>query len=242
MSGGVISTRMPRQKTRVTLNSLLDDARARHRTDASAVAETLRLAIVTGVLPANIPLRQDLLASDLGVSRMPIREGIRRLESEGLVDFIPHCGAVVAPLRPEDIREIAQMRVALECLALDWALAQPTIPRLEEAEHWLAQLDDAESLVERNVLNRRFHYALYGFKPTTRMRRHIDMLYDAYERYLIVEHSQLDRRARSQAEHRAIFSACLQGDRSKARAALQAHIEGAADELLAHLANQQKSA
>jgi DNA-binding GntR family transcriptional regulator len=222
MSGGVISTRMPRQKTRVTLNSLLDDARARHRTDASAVAETLRLAIVTGVLPANIPLRQDLLASDLGVSRMPIREGIRRLESEGLVDFIPHCGAVVAPLRPEDIREIAQMRVALECLALDWALAQPTIPRLEEAEHWLAQLDDAESLVARNVLNRRFHYA--------------------YERYLIVEHSQLDRRARSQAEHRAIFSACLQGDRSKARAALQAHIEGAADELLAHLANQQKSA
>jgi DNA-binding GntR family transcriptional regulator len=98
------------------LTSLLDDARARHRTEAAAVTETLRVAIVTGVLPANFPLRQDLLASDLGVSRMPIREGIRRLEAEGLVDFIPHPGAVVSPLRPGDILEIAQMRAALECL------------------------------------------------------------------------------------------------------------------------------
>jgi DNA-binding GntR family transcriptional regulator len=233
---------MPRQKAQATLNSILDDARARHRTDASAVTETLRVAIVTGVLAADTPLRQDLLASDLGVSRMPIREGIRRLESEGLVDFVPHCGAVVAPLRPEEILEIAQMRSALECLALDRALSRPTPSKWQDAEHWLAQLDDADSLVLRNSLNRRFHYALYGSKPAMRLHRHIDMLYDAYERYLLVEHSQLDRRARSQAEHRAILAACLEGDRSEARNALQAHIEGGADELVTFLANQQKIA
>ncbi len=224
------------------MTTLLDDARARHRTDASAVTETLRVAIVTGVLPANVPLRQDLLASDLGVSRMPVREGIRRLESEGLVDFVPHCGAVVSPLRPEDAREIAQMRAALECLALDRALADPARSRFEEAEHWLIQIDDAEQLVTRNALNRRFHYALYGLRPSMRLHRHIDMLYDAYERYLLVEHSRLDRRARSQAEHRAILSGCLSGDRTRAREALRSHIEGAAEELVAYLLDTRDSA
>jgi DNA-binding GntR family transcriptional regulator len=233
---------MPRKTLRTELTSLLDDARARHRTDASAVTETLRVAIVTGVLPPNAPLRQDMLASDLGVSRMPIREGIRRLEAEGLVDFEPHCGAVVSPVRPEDVREIAQMRAALECLALDRALAVPGGVRLEEAEHWLTQIDSAESLITRNMLNRRFHYALYGSEPTVRLHRHIDMLYDAYERYLLVEHSRLDRRKRSQAEHRAILSACLAVDRNRAREALRSHIEGAAEELVAYLVHQQLSA
>jgi DNA-binding GntR family transcriptional regulator len=228
---------MPRQTFRTALNSLLDDARGRHRTDAAAVTETLRVAIVTGVLAANVPLRQDLLASDLGVSRMPIREGIRRLEAEGLVDFVPHCGAVVSPLRPGDILEIAQMRAALECLALDRALREPVSARLDAAEQCLLQIDDAESLVARNLLNRRFHYALYGSEPTTRLHRHIDMLYDAYERYLLVEHSRLDRRARSQAEHRAILGAVRAGDASAAREALRRHIEGAAEELVAYLSN-----
>ncbi len=54
---------------------------------------------------------------ELGVSRMPIREGIRRLESEGLIDGKPHCGAAVAALRAEDVREIAQMRAAREAKA-----------------------------------------------------------------------------------------------------------------------------
>jgi DNA-binding GntR family transcriptional regulator len=226
---------MSTKNAQPALISLLDDARARHRTEAGAVTETLRVAIVTGVFAPGIPLRQDVLASDLGISRMPIREGIRRLESEGLVDFKPHCGAVVAPLRAEDVREIAEMRVALECLALARAMAEPRLARLEEAEHWLVQIEEADLLTARNAFNRRFHYALYDLKLDTRLRRHLDMLYDSYERYLIVEHSQLDRRARSQQEHRAILSAYRAKDPAKAQARLRAHIEGAADELVAFL-------
>jgi len=134
------------------------------------------------------------------------------------------------------------MRVALECLALDRAMAAPGSLRLDEAEHWLIQIDGADQLATRNSLNRRFHYALYGAKPDTRLMRHIDMLYDAYERYLIVEHSQLNRRARSQQEHRAILSACLSRNSAKAQEMLRAHIEGAADELVAFLEDASKSA
>jgi DNA-binding GntR family transcriptional regulator len=218
-----------------SLASLVADARSRHRTAASAVTEAMRVAIVTGVLPAGQALRQDVLAAELGVSRMPLRESIRRLETEGLVDFVPHCGAVVATLLPEDIREIAQMRLVLECLALERSFAGHESPRLDEASVLLAQLDDAAALVDRNALNRRFHAALYGITPATRLFRHIDMLYDAYERFLLVEHSQLDRRARSQAEHRAILTACRQRDLPAAMAALRAHIAGAAEELVSYL-------
>ena len=226
---------MPRTKIKTILHTLLEGARARHRTDGSAVTETLRSAIVTGVLPPGAPLRQDLLASELGVSRMPIREGIRQLEAEGLVDFVPHRGAAVAPLRADDVREIAEMRIALEGLALERAFAAPFGGRLEEAERWLAQIDAADLLSVRNQLNRRFHYALYGVGPTMRLHRHLEMLYDSYERYLVVEHSQLDRRERSQSEHRAILAACVKGDRDKAASALRAHIDGAANELIAYL-------
>ena len=227
---------MPRSKIKSALNGFLDDARARHRTDGAAVSETLRVAIVTGVLPPGSPLRQDLLASDLGVSRMPIREGIRQLEAEGLVDFVPHRGAAVAPLRAEDVREIAEMRMALECLAMERAFATPGLMRLEEAEHWLAQIDAAEHLSARNQMNRRFHATLYGLRPTMRLHRHLEMLYDSYERYLVFEHRQLDRRERSQAEHRAILSACATKDQTRAIGALRSHIEGAANELIAYLA------
>jgi DNA-binding GntR family transcriptional regulator len=233
---------MPREKLKPALVSLLNDARARHRTEAAAVTEALRLAIVSGILAPGVSLRQDLLASDLGVSRMPIREGIRRLESEGLIDFKPHCGAAVAPLRAEDIREIAQMRVALECLALGRAMAMPEVSRLDEAEHWLIQIDEADLLTTRNAFNRRFHYALYGAREDMRLLRHIDMLYDAYERYLIVEHSQLNRRKRSQEEHLAILSACRSKDSAKAQERLRSHIEGGADELIGFLQDQAKSA
>jgi DNA-binding GntR family transcriptional regulator len=224
------------------LTALVETARSRHRTAASAVTEALRLAIITGVLPAGRPLRQEVLAAELGVSRMPLRESIRRLETEGLVDFVPHCGAVVATLLPEDIREIAQMRLVLECLALERSFAGQESARLQEAEALLLELDDAASLVERNALNRQFHAALYGLTSVTRLYRHIDMLYDAYERFLLVEHSQLDRRTRSQAEHRAILNACRRRDLPAALAALREHIEGAAEELVSYLMAQMETA
>jgi DNA-binding GntR family transcriptional regulator len=94
----------------------------------------------------------------------------------------------------------------------------------------------------RNALNRRFHGALYGINPNMRIYRHIDMLYDAYERFLVVEHSQLDRRTRSQQEHRSILQAARDRDHATARAALTVHIEGAANELVDYLNERSKIA
>ncbi|MCW6511826.1 GntR family transcriptional regulator [Lichenifustis flavocetrariae] len=215
------------------LRPLLDQVRARHRTAASAVTETLRAAIVDGVIPGGAALRQDLLAAELGVSRMPVRESLRRLETEGLIDFVPHCGAVVATLSTEDIFEIAQMRVALENLALERSFASSDMSHLDQAEAICVALDDAEALTVFTSLNRRFHMALYGIKPGTRLRRQIETLYDAYDRYFAVEHARLDRRRRSQDEHRALLAACRARDLSAARRTLKRHIGDPAAKLAA---------
>lgn len=206
------------------LKNILDGARARHRTSASAVTEALRKAIVDGVIPEGAALRQDVLAAELGVSRMPVRESLRRLETEGLVDFVPHCGAIVASLSAEDILEIAQMRVALEGLALERSFDGFRPERLEKAETLCLELDKAESLTAFTALNRRFHTALYGLKAGSRLQRQIDGLYDAYDRYFRLEHGKSDRRRRSQEEHRAILAACREQNLVAAQRTLRRHI------------------
>jgi DNA-binding GntR family transcriptional regulator len=217
------------------LKGLLDHVRTRHRTAASAVTEALRTAIIDGVFPEGAALRQDLLAAELGVSRMPIRESLRRLEAEGLVDFVPHCGAVVATLSTDDILEIAQMRVALESLALALSFDGHDEGGLDHAEALCLEMDETDSLTAFTTLNRRFHVALYGLRPGARLSRQIDQLYDAYDRYFAVEHSRVDRRERSQEEHRAILRACRGRNLIAARRALQRHISEPANKLVARL-------
>src|SRR5690348_10896665 len=80
----------------------------------SAVAETLRERIVRGEIKEGEQLRQDAIATELAVSRIPVREALRQLEAEGLITIVPHRGAVVSLLSTEEIEEIFEMRAVLE--------------------------------------------------------------------------------------------------------------------------------
>src|SRR5438105_1199471 len=84
------------------------------QTVAGMTIEALRERILRGDYPEGEPLRQDALADDLGVSRIPVREALRQLEAEGLVTFNPHRGAVVSSLSLEEIRELFELRAELE--------------------------------------------------------------------------------------------------------------------------------
>lgn len=77
----------------------------KHKTMASAAAEEIRNRILSGVYSPGLQLRQDGLAADLGMSRIPIREALVQLESEGLLKILPHRGAVVAQLTADEIEE-----------------------------------------------------------------------------------------------------------------------------------------
>ena len=166
---------------------------------------------------------------------MPIREAIRQLEVEGLVDFTPHKGAVVATLDPEDVRELSELRVALESLALTLSFPCLTRPILEEAERVIERIDAEPLLQARNALNRTFHTLLYSGVRRPRLERQIQTLYDGFDRYLRVEHSVLDRRVSSQQEHRRLLEACRRGNLPVALGELHAHIADAGESLSAFL-------
>jgi len=78
------------------------------------VAESLRERILDGEFKAGFPLRQDALASEFGVSRIPIREALMQLEAEGLIKIHPHRGAIVSELSTEEVQELFALRALLE--------------------------------------------------------------------------------------------------------------------------------
>ncbi|MGP1397515.1 MAG: GntR family transcriptional regulator [Inquilinaceae bacterium] len=197
-----------------------------HRTDAAFVHRVLRQAIIDGVLEAGRKLRQEHLAARLGTSRMPVREALRQLEAEGLVTFEAHKGAAVAVLSAADLREIYEMRVGAETMALKHAMRRMTPDALAEAD--AAQDAGRQApLADFGLWNRRFHMALYAPAARPRLLAHIAGLNDAADRYLRLAVSQLDYAERSHAEHRAILEACRRGDADRAMALLAAHIETA---------------
>src|ERR1700712_1705184 len=96
------------------------------QTIASMTVEALRERILRGDYPESEPLRQDALADELGVSRIPVREALRQLEADGLVTFSPHRGAVVSSLSLEEIHELFELRADIEVDLLRRALPQMT--------------------------------------------------------------------------------------------------------------------
>src|SRR5689334_5025020 len=85
---------------------------------SDAVASALRDAILRGALPGGAHLRQEELATRMGVSRLPVREALRQLHGEGLVTLAPNRGAEVVALAPDEVHEIYDIRIALETMAL----------------------------------------------------------------------------------------------------------------------------
>lgn len=196
----------------------------RPQTLADQVAKVLREAIVDGGLAAGSSLRQDDLAERLGFSRMPIRDALRQLEAEGLVEIHPTRGAHVASMDATEIREIYLLRELLECEALRLSLPRLSAARLDEAAVALARIDADPDVGHWGVLNRAFHLALYSASGNARLLGLIEAHHNAADRYVRILLSNLDYRHRSQSEHRDLLAAARRGDVEAAVAALRRHL------------------
>src|SRR5258707_7877836 len=115
----------------------------------SAVADKLRDQIIRGEIPEGAQLRQDAIASQFQVSRIPVREALRQLDAEGLIAIVPNRGAIVPALSPDDIEELFSIRALLEPEVL-----KQSIPHLIEED-----FSQAEAILRRYVseLNREDH-------------------------------------------------------------------------------------
>src|SRR5436305_4923711 len=119
------------------------EGRIRHRTMAEFALEQLREAIILGELPAGTPLRLDELARSLGMSISPIREAVRQLEALGLAKHVPHQGARVLDFDIDELRDLFQVRLALESLAVRRAAERFTDDDAAAARAQLERFDAA---------------------------------------------------------------------------------------------------
>jgi len=140
------------------------EGRIRHRTMAEFALEQLREAIILGELPAGTPLRLDELARSLGMSISPIREAVRQLEALGLAKHVPHQGAKVLDFDVDELRDLFEVRLALESLAVRRAAERFTDADATTARAHLTRFDDTREAGDVRQTMRAhtaFHFTLY---------------------------------------------------------------------------------
>jgi DNA-binding GntR family transcriptional regulator len=218
-----------------TLAKLID-AKPRFRTATEYVESTLKEAILTGALPGGTPLRQEDLAAEFGLSRMPIREALRQLEAQALVDFYPHRGAVVTEISAAEGADNYAIRAALEPAALRLSVPNLTAEDLKRAREIVDEMDAEAGQSHLGELNRRFHMTLYSRAGRPRLLTLVDQHLAAADRFLRFHLAAMGRNHLSQEEHRSMIDACSARDADEACAILQEHIETAARNLQAFFA------
>ncbi|HEY7207201.1 MAG TPA: GntR family transcriptional regulator [Gaiellaceae bacterium] len=196
---------------------------------AEAALEELREAIILGELTPGTPLRLEDLARSLGMSISPIREAVRQLEALGLAEHVPHHGAKVVALDVDDLRELFEVRLALETLAVRGAAK-----RFDEEDAVAARthLDSyAEARRIRDVrealrAHTAFHFTLYETASSAWLIRLIRPAWDSCERYRPALLSPKgDLQDRHQALDEELLAACVEHDEERAASALRAHLE-----------------
>lgn len=214
-----------------------------HRTISASVAEELRRRIVDGEFKAGVQLRQEALATEFGVSRIPVREALMQLEAEGLVKIHPHRGAIVSALSPSEVEELFDLRALLEPRLLKASaphLTEADYRRLHEILNEYSTELHAMHVSRWGELNREFHMVLYQHAGQPRSLAIVANLLQECDRHTRLQLSLTDGRARAEAEHDELLRLCAQGEIGSACRLLKTHIEDAGKSLLKYLQEHQK--
>ena len=199
------------------------------------IARHLRQAILRGKLQSQQPLRQDKIAHELGVSKVPVREALAQLKAEGLVTYKTNRGAFVTGLSAAEAQEIYMMRISLETMALEHAIPKLTKTDIARAQSALLFIDAEDDPTKCAELNREFHNALYQPTQMHYLLSTLEMLHVNVGRYLVLYLDQMAFQTKSQAEHYAILDACRAGDCETAMQILTDHLLLASQQLQTHL-------
>ncbi|MEK9210061.1 GntR family transcriptional regulator [Sphingomonas sp. 2378] len=214
------------------LDNALDDGR--HRGEGVIVVQTLadrifaivRERIIAGAIPPDRPIRQDALAAELGVSKIPLREAMARLEQEGLLHGVANRGYMIGALSVEQAEDIYGLRLKIEPMA---AASAALVADDEDRAKLVAAfeaLDQAATsdLARVAICNRQFHMAMVRpvRRPLTiQLVRQLAVL---AERYVVAHLQPAGRDARAHLEHREQLDAFMARDAERLQGLLDAHI------------------
>jgi DNA-binding GntR family transcriptional regulator len=206
------------------------------RTLAEQIAERLREDILSGGVPAGQRLSQEALAEQFRVSRVPVRDALRQLRAEGLIDGDGRSGMTVTELSVLDLEELYDMRIALEPV-----IARLATPRMRpsDVEEMSRRLEAMEAASEPSPAwfeaHAAFHRALNDRAGRPRMSALIDQLRGQTERYVRRYQLIAGRTGELGREHDLIHEAVLDGDAERVGAVVAEHMELVRDRMLDHL-------
>lgn len=192
------------------------------------VFEYLRNAILAGELKPGERLMEVTIADQLGVSRTPVREAIRKLEKESFVIMIPRKGAYVADLTKKDIMEVLEIRKELEGFAAALAAERMTLAEKEALGRVVERFN--ESLVnmdKRSMIesDNEFHSSIFEATKNQRLINIIYDLHDQFQRFRLIYFNEFNNFKEIQASHNRIFDAIIKQDSANARLEAENHVE-----------------
>jgi DNA-binding GntR family transcriptional regulator len=206
------------------------------------IAAKIRARIMSGEIPIGAQLRQAELASDFGVSRTPVREALRQLQTSGLIDVVPNRGAVVRVPSPWEVREAYAVRAELEALAAVLSVSNASredLQRLREANQAMYDRSIAErdevgtAAVDSRRENDVFHSTIAELSGNSRLARSIEEINETFPRNVSAQLLVNDSRHRDENfhEHTRILDALERGDAETARAEMREHVIKAGEQL-----------
>jgi DNA-binding GntR family transcriptional regulator len=211
---------------------------------AEVVYAHLQASIFNGTLQAGQPIRQEDIAFQLGISRVPVREALKWLESQGMAVFRPRCGYTVADLDIDDVRDIFDIRLMLEERGGYVAAERRTDDDIAEVKATLLEMDDLSTPTQDNInrfsdANRRFHKRLFAASKRKHLCDTLDLFRDQVERLVRIDALTPGRLVEAQEEHHDIFVAFEEGDSWRLSKLCAAHCEHTRDRLIASLQQRQ---
>ena len=195
----------------------------------------IREDILNGVYKEHEELKEAKIGKELGVSRTPVREALRQLELEGLVQIIPNRGAFVTGISAKDVQDIYMIRARLEGLCARWACEFITKEQMEAIEEnvYLAEFHSGKGHMEQLAeLDNQFHHILYE-ACSSKFLKH--QLLDYHEYLLRVRRKALGTQTRATVsikEHRAIMEAIRAGNANLAERLASEHMTNAYENLV----------
>jgi DNA-binding GntR family transcriptional regulator len=228
------------QSTRVDeMGKPIPELGVKRDTVTSTVASLIKQRIISGDLPGGHQIKQEAIAAELGVSRIPVREALVQLEAEGLVVIHTHRGAVVAELTIEDAVDIFDARILLEPFMIKCAIERATDRDVADVRSTLAAyhqgVKNSASPAELSRLNWALHTAMSRPAARPRTLAVLQSLYGSADRYLRLQIDEKTAQIRAVDDHDALTEAFAVRDAAKAAKLLKKHIVEARDDVISGL-------
>jgi len=191
------------------------------------VFDYLKNAILNGDLKPGERLMEIALAEQLGVSRTPVREAIRKLELENFIEMIPRKGAYVAEVKAKDILDILEIRALLEGFAAGSAAKKMTEEEIKQLSSTLDKFEKAIGKEDRQAMiesDNKFHDLIFQATRNKKLIEIVNSLQDQFQRFRVIYFNEFDNYSDLQSSHRSIHEAIANRNHDEARNHAEHHV------------------